>query len=95
MNNTLTYRNGDGERQILSGCNFYQDKAGRYWLWSEQIRGNLACRIAERDDCLIAALSMALFIIQLRDNRITELQQIADLAYQFADAVKPDEPETK
>ena len=88
---SLTYIDHDGATRELSECRMYADKAGRYWLWSEQLHHNLAYRERERDACLLSAISSLLFTIQLRDKRIAALQRIADLADAFADAVRPDE----
>lgn len=89
----LTYRDSDGALRKVTGCNLHQDKAGRYWLWSETLQHNLAYRIKSKEDCLLAAIDSLLFSIQLRNERIAELQKIADLATAFADQIKPDEEE--
>lgn len=91
--NLLKYRDSDGVNRTVEGCNLHVDKQGRHWLWSEQLQHNLAYRIQEREDCLLAAISSLLFTIKLRDERIAKLQRIADLAEAFADQVKPDEAE--
>ena len=87
----LTYTDHDGARHELRGCRTTVDHLGRYWIWSEQTKSNLVYRTKGREDALISALNHALFIIQLRDERIAKLQRIADLAQKFADEVKPDE----
>lgn len=87
----LTYHDSDGALRKVTGCNLYQDKAGRYWLWSETLQHNLAYKIKSKEDCLLAAIDSLAFIIQLRDERIAKLQKIADLATAFADQIKPDE----
>lgn len=90
---SLTYRDSDGALGEVKGCTLTQDKAGRYWLWSEQLEHNLAYRIKSREDCFLAAIASLLFTIKLRDSRIEALQRIADLAQEFAEAVNPDSTE--
>ena len=88
---SLVYRDSDGATQKVEGVSLYKDKAGRWWLWSSDLEINLAYKIKEKEDCLLAAINSLLFTIQLRDERIASLQRIADLAQKFADEVKPDE----
>lgn len=90
---SLRYRASDGAMREVGDCSMTTDKAGRYWLWSDALERNLAYEAKTREDCLLAAIDSLLFTISLRDSRIAELQRIADLALQFADAVNPDEPE--
>lgn len=88
----LTYHDSDGVSRTVKGCSLTTDKAGRYWLWSESLQHNLAYKAKTKEDCLLIAIDSLLHTIKLRDERIESLQRIADLAQQFADAVKPDEP---
>ena len=90
MSEELTYIDSDGARQKVKGCKLSQDKAGRYWLWSDALQRNLAYKIKGREDCLLAAINSLLFYIDLRDKQIAALQRIADLASDFADQIKPD-----
>ena len=90
MSEELTYIDSDGAQQKVRSCKLYQDKAGRYWLWSDALQQNLAYKIKGREDCFLAAINSLLFSIQLRDERIAALQRIADLASDFADQIKPD-----
>jgi len=83
----LTYRDSDGVSRQVEGCNLYQDKAGRYWLWSESLEHNLAHKIKEKEDCLLAAISSLLFTIQLKEECIMSLQRIVHLAQRFADEI--------
>ena len=92
-NTSLQYTDSDGARREVRGCHMTTDKAGRYWIWSDTLEHNIAYKEKTREDCLLAAIDSLLFTIELRDKRIAALQRIADLAAQFADAVKPDEPE--
>lgn len=88
MSEELTYIDSDGALQKVRGCKLSQDKAGRYWLWSDTLQHNLAYRIRGREDCFLAAINSLLFSIRLRDEKISELQKIADLASDFADQIK-------
>ena len=90
-NTGLTFRDSDGRAQSLKDCRMTVDKAGRFWLWSGQLEHNLAYKSKTREDCLLAAISLLLFSVKLRDERIAKLQRVADLASQFADQIKPDE----
>jgi hypothetical protein len=90
-NTSLTYIDNDGVKRELSECGMTVDKAGRYWMWSKQLGVNLAFRERSREACLLSAINSLLFTTHLRDEKIAELQRIADLATAFADAVKPDE----
>ena len=88
MSEELTYIDSDGARQKVEDCELSQDKAGRYWLWSDALQHNIAYKAKSRDDCFLAAIDSLLYSIQLRDEKISELQRIADLALDFADQVK-------
>lgn len=90
MSEELTYIDNDGDLRKVKDCKLSQDKAGRYWLWSDALQRNLAYKIKGREDCLLAAIDSLLYSIYLRDQRISELQKIADLASAFADQIKPD-----
>ena len=87
----LWYIDSDGAQREVKGCKLTVDKAGRYWMWSEQVELNLAYKERSKEACLLSAIDSLLFHLRLKDERITKLQRIADLAHKFADAVKPDE----
>jgi hypothetical protein len=87
----LTYQDHEGILHEVRGCSITVDKLDRYYIWSEQLEMNLVYKTKERENALISAIDSLLFHIQLKDERIAKLQRIADLAQQFADAVKPDE----
>ena len=86
----LIYIDHDGAARAVEGCNLTQDKAGRYWLWCETLDHNLAYKTRSKDDCLIAAIDSLLFTIQLKNERITALQKIVDLAHSFASQINPE-----
>ena len=89
----LVYTDSDGVKREVKGCTLTVDHLDRRWIWSEQLEQNIAYKIRGRDDALLAAISSLLFTIKLRDDRISGLQRIADLASAFADQIKPDEVE--
>jgi hypothetical protein len=89
----LTYTDRHGDFREVRGCKLTVDRLGRHWIWSEQTQSNLVHGTKGREDALLAALNSALFIIQLKDERLSALQRIADLASAFADQIKPDEDE--
>jgi len=91
MTEALSYRDSDGAICTLDRCILSQDKAGRYWLWSDQLQHNLAYKIKTKEDCLLVAIDSLLFTLELRDKHIAALQRIATLAEEFADQIKPDE----
>jgi len=90
----LTYTDQDGARREVRGCTLTVDHLDRHWIWSKQEEGNLVYKTKGRENALLAALDMALFIITLHNERIAGLQRIADLALAFANEVKPDEEES-
>ncbi len=88
---TLTYRDTDGRLSEVEGCTITVDQLDRHWIWSEQLEHNLVYRTKGRENALIAAIDSLLFTVKLRDERIAELQRIADLARKLADEIKPAE----
>ncbi len=90
----LTYTDHDGAQRTIEGCTLTTDKAGRYWLWSEQLERNLAYKERSKEDCLLSAIDSLLYIIELKDNRTADLQRIADLAMKFAEEINPNEDES-
>lgn len=93
IDNSLHYYDSDGARRAIKGCSLSKDKAGRYWLWSEQLKHNLAYKIKDREDCFLAAIASLLFTIKLKDERIASLQRIATLAEEFASVINSEEQE--
>lgn len=89
----LAFADSDGATREVRGCTLTKDKANRYWLWSKSLKHNLAYKSRTREDCLLAAIDSLLFTISLRDEHISALQRIADLAQQFASEITPDENE--
>lgn len=87
----LVFRDHEGLARKVRNCTARKDRAGRYWLWCDQTQTNLAIGTKTREDMLLEAIDSLLFTLQLRDERITALQRIADLANEFADQIKPDE----
>ena len=88
----LEYRDSDGiPREVRGGCTLTIDAHGRHWIWSEQLKHNIAYLIKDREDALLASIDSLLFSIELQDERIQELQRIADLAESFASKAFPAE----
>jgi len=86
---SLTYRSSEGGYNTVENCEMTIDKAGRFWLWSEDLQHNLAYKSASREDCLLAAINSLLFTIKLKDERINKLQRVNDLTEQFLETVFP------
>jgi hypothetical protein len=87
----LTYTDHAGTIREVRGCKLTVDKLGRHWIWSGQTQSNLVHMTKGRENAIIAALDHALFIMNLKDERINALQRIVDLASAFAAQIKPDE----
>lgn len=89
----LTYIDHDGARRVVKGCKLTVDHLDRHWIWSEQLAHNIVYKTKGRDNSLLAAIDSLLFTIQLRDERIAELQRVHDLAQHFAEEAFPEESE--
>ena len=74
----LEYRDSDGVPRTVDGVKVTQGKCGRWWVWSEQLKVNLAYKEKSLDDALKASIASLLFYVHLKDNRIQELQVISD-----------------
>ena len=93
MTNKLAYRDHDGEQREVKGCTLTVDHLDRHWIWSDQLEQNLVYQTKGRENALLAAIDLLLFIIQLRDERINGLQRIVNLAEQFANEAFPQDME--
>jgi hypothetical protein len=89
----LEYTDIDGLSRTLEGVEVTEDKAGRYWIWSEQLKHNIAYKEATLDDALKSAIASLLFTVHLRDERIKALQRIADEVDAFIEQVRPTDKE--
>lgn len=87
----LSYRDNDGCVRVVEGCTLTVDHLDRHWIWSEQLQHNLVYKVKGRENALVGAIASLLFTIQLRDERIAELQRVADLAQKFANEINPPE----
>ena len=87
----LTYTDHDGAMQEVEGCTLEVDHLDRHWIWSEKLEQNLVYKTKGRENALLAAIDILLFMIQLRDERIAGLQRVAHLAERFAAEIEPDE----
>jgi len=87
----VAYTDHDGVKRTIEGVSLTQDKAGRYWMWSDQTETNLAYKEKTEKDCYLSAIDSLLFSLQLKDERLAEYKAIVDKAIAFADSIKPDE----
>lgn len=87
----LFYRDSDGLTREVRDCSMTVDELDRHWIWSKQLQHNIVYERKGRENALIGAIDSLLFTIQLRDERIKELQRIADLAQAFAEQAFPQE----
>jgi len=74
----LEYIDSSGLKQRVKDVSVYQDKVGRWWIWSEQLEINLAYKEKSQEDALKSAIESLLFTIHLKDARIKELQVISE-----------------
>jgi len=86
---TLQYTDHDGLPRVVEGCKLYQDKAGKYWLWSEQLEQNLAYKEKTLEDALKSSIDSLLFILQLKEERIKKLQFISEKVSALIEQVGP------
>lgn len=93
-NTSLAYIDHDGAKRELVGCGMTVDKAGRFWLWSDQLKSNLAYRERSREACLLSTIDSLLFHLKLQAERIERLDRIVKLAEDFAEAVRPEQEES-
>jgi hypothetical protein len=89
----LNFVDHENVKRSIGGCQLTVDHLDRHWIYSEQLQCNIVYKTTGRENALIASIDSLLFMIHLRDERIAELQRIANLAKQFADQIKPDEEE--
>jgi hypothetical protein len=93
MSEQLTYIDHEGAKRTIKGVSVSQDKAGRYWLWSEALDQNLAYKEKSREDMLMSALSSALFLLELKQEKLDSLQALQEKVMAFVDDVTPNEDE--
>lgn len=87
----LTYKlSEDNRTRIIEGLEHSVDKQGKHWIWSRQLQHNLTYKSETFENALLASVASLLYTIELKDERIENLQRIADLASVFADQIKPD-----
>jgi len=87
----LIYIDHTGIPRTIKGCTLTIDHLGRHWIWSEQLERNLVYKTKGLENALLSSISSLLFSLRLADERIKELQKIADAAMKFADEIKPDD----
>ncbi len=89
----LTYKDSEGVTREVKGCNHSIDKRGKHWIWCETLEHNLVYKSETYENALLASIASLLYTIELKNERIADLQKIADLASVFADQIKPDNDE--
>lgn len=88
---SLTYVDRDGILRLVKGCTLTVDRLDRHWIWSSELDHNIVYSIKGRENALLASIDSLLFTIQLRDERIAELQRVYKLAQGFAAEAFPEE----
>jgi hypothetical protein len=91
MTDKLTYIDHEGAQRTIKGLSVSQDKTGRYWLWSEALEQNLAYKEKSKEDMLMSALSSALFLLELKQEKLDRLQELEKKVLDFAYDVSPKE----
>jgi len=93
MSDKLTYRDQDGVMREVNGCTLTVDALDRHWVWSEQLQENITYKVKGRENALLNAIDGLLFIIQLKNERIRDLQRIVYLAEKFSEEAFPKDNE--
>ena len=93
MSDKLTYRDQDGVEREVKGCTLTVDALDRHWIWSEQLQQNITYKVKGRENALLNAIDGLLFIIQLKNERIRDLQRIVYLAEKFSEEAFPKDNE--
>ncbi len=87
----LTYKlSEDNKARIIEGVRHSLDKQGKHWIWCESLEHNLAYKSETFENALLSSIASLLYTIELKNERIADLQKISNLAQAFADQIKPD-----
>ena len=85
----LYYKCNDNITHEIKGLTLTEN-SGKYWIWSETLEHNLVYKSPTYENALLASIASLLHTIELKNETIADLQIVADLAYSFADKIKPD-----
>jgi hypothetical protein len=87
----LTYKlSEDNKTRIIEGLDHSLDNRGKHWIYCKTLKHNLVYKSETFENALLASIASLLYTIKLKNERIADLQKIADLASVFADQIKPD-----
>lgn len=86
---SLDYVDHDGAKRTVKGCTLTVDQLGRHFIWSEQLQRNLVYKTKGLDNALFAAIDSLLFTIQLKNERIKDLESISEAVDRFINEVRP------
>ena len=93
MNTYLIYTDSDGALRTVKGLTVTQDKAGRYWVWSEQLKQNLAYKAKTMDDAALIAIDLLLFMLKLKQKKLDALYELQSKVSAFVESVTEKEEE--
>lgn len=89
----LSYVDDEGVPRTIDGLSLSVDKAGRMWLWSEQLEHNLAYKYKNREHLFLAAIDSLLFTISLMQEKVDTFRHFEKKLDEFLEAVRPSEPQ--
>lgn len=91
MNTSLNYIDSDGAMSTVKGLTVTQDKAGRYWIWSEQLQCNVAYKAKTMEDAVLIALDSLLFTIKLKQEKVDAFYELQNKVGSFIESVQDNE----
>jgi ABC-type uncharacterized transport system involved in gliding motility auxiliary subunit len=87
MENFFNYIDSDGAFQNVKGLSIRKDKAGKYWLWSDQLNKNIAIKANNLEDMLKMALNSVLFTVHIKQTRLDTLTELKNKVDAFVEAI--------
>lgn len=87
MNTDLIYTDSDGAMRTVKGLTVTQDKAGRYWVWSEQLECNVAYKAKTMEDAALIAIDSLLFMLKLKQEQLDALYELQNKVFAFVESV--------